>query len=53
MLGFAGIIAAGLAILASFGFCSAIGVDYVSIVGVIPFLIIGRVLSKLSEKPLK
>ncbi|XP_045201236.2 patched domain-containing protein 3-like [Mercenaria mercenaria] len=40
-LGFAGILAAGLAIVASFGFCAAIGVDFVSIVGVVPFLIIG------------
>ncbi|XP_053399173.1 patched domain-containing protein 3-like [Mercenaria mercenaria] len=40
-LGFAGVIAAGLAIVAAFGLCSACGVEFVSIVGVIPFLIIG------------
>ncbi|XP_045205429.2 patched domain-containing protein 3-like [Mercenaria mercenaria] len=41
MLGFAGIFAAGLAILTGFGFCAAIGVEFVSIVGVLPFLLIG------------
>ncbi|XP_052818813.1 patched domain-containing protein 3-like isoform X2 [Mya arenaria] len=41
ILGFAGILAAGLAIIASFGLCSIIGVDFVSIVGVVPFLVIG------------
>ncbi|KAL4229916.1 Patched domain-containing protein 3 [Mactra antiquata] len=40
-LGFAGVIAAGLAIVAAFGVGSACGVEFVSIVGVIPFLIIG------------
>lgn len=40
-LGFAGVIAAGIAIIASFGLCAASGVEFVSIVGVIPFLIIG------------
>ncbi|XP_060574340.1 patched domain-containing protein 3-like [Ruditapes philippinarum] len=40
-LGFAGVVAAGLAIVAAFGLCSACGVEFVSIVGVIPFLIIG------------
>ena len=44
MLGFGGILAAGLAIIASFGFCSAIGVSFVSIVGVMPFLLIGKAL---------
>ena len=42
MLGFGGVLAAGLAIAASFGFCSAVGVEFVSIVGVVPFLVIGR-----------
>ncbi|WAR27803.1 PTHD3-like protein [Mya arenaria] len=41
MLGLAGISAAALAILASFGLCSAIGLEFVSIVGTVPFLIIG------------
>ena len=41
MLGFGGVLAAGLAIVASFGFCSAVGVAFVSIVGVVPFLVIG------------
>lgn len=40
-LGFAGIIAAGLAIVSGFGLCAAAGVTFVSIVGVLPFLIIG------------
>ena len=40
-LGYAGIVASGLAILASFGLCSLIGVSFVSIVGVVPFLVIG------------
>jgi predicted RND superfamily exporter protein len=40
-LGFAGVIAAGLAIVAAFGLGSACGVEFVSIVGVVPFLIIG------------
>lgn len=41
-LGFAGVIAAGLAIVSSFGLCATIGVDFVSIVGVVPFLIMGK-----------
>ncbi|XP_052286900.1 patched domain-containing protein 3-like [Dreissena polymorpha] len=41
LLGGAGILAAGLAIIASFGVCMAIGLEFVSIVGVMPFLIIG------------
>ena len=41
MLGFGGVLAAGLAIVASFGFCSAVGVAFVSIVGMVPFLVIG------------
>ncbi|XP_060597853.1 patched domain-containing protein 3-like [Ruditapes philippinarum] len=40
-LGFAGILAAGFAIVSSFGLCAAIGVEFVSIVGVVPFLVIG------------
>ncbi|XP_077992081.1 patched domain-containing protein 3-like [Glandiceps talaboti] len=36
-----GVYSAGLAILASIGFCSYIGVKFVNIVGVMPFLIIG------------
>ncbi|XP_053400172.1 patched domain-containing protein 3-like isoform X2 [Mercenaria mercenaria] len=40
-LGFAGVLAAGLAIVAAFGLGSACGVEFVSIVGVVPFLIIG------------
>ena len=43
-LGFAGVIAAGLAIVAAFGLGSACGVEFVSIVGVVPFLIIGKIL---------
>lgn len=41
-LGFAGVLSAGLAILAAFGLGSACGVEFVSIVGVVPFLIIGE-----------
>ncbi|XP_052782471.1 patched domain-containing protein 3-like [Mya arenaria] len=41
MLGIAGILAASLAIVSGFGFCSAIGVDFVSIVGAVPFLVVG------------
>jgi predicted RND superfamily exporter protein len=41
-LGFAGVIAAGLAIVSAFGLGSACGVEFVSIVGVVPFLIIGK-----------
>ncbi|XP_053405532.1 patched domain-containing protein 3-like isoform X2 [Mercenaria mercenaria] len=40
-LGYAGVIAAALAIASAFGLCCAVGVDFVSIVGVMPFLIIG------------
>ena len=46
MLGFGGVLAAGLAIVASFGFCSAVGVAFVNIVGVVPFLVIGRYVEK-------
>ena len=42
MLGFAGVLAAGMAIVASFGLVSACGMDFVSIVGNSPFLIIGK-----------
>jgi len=42
ILGIGGVMAAGLSLLASFGISSACGVDYVSIVGVIPFLILGK-----------
>ena len=41
-LGFGGVLAAGLAIVSSFGIVSACGVKFVSIVGVVPFLIIGK-----------
>ena len=41
MLGFGGVLAAGLAIVASFGICSLIGVEFVSTVGMVPFLVIG------------
>lgn len=44
LLGFAGILTAGLAIISSFGFCAAVGVDFVSIVGVVPFLVIGSMM---------
>lgn len=40
-LGRAGVISAGMAILGSFGLMSACHVDFVNIVGVMPFLIIG------------
>ncbi|KAK3609460.1 hypothetical protein CHS0354_020396 [Potamilus streckersoni] len=40
-LGYPGVIAAGLSIVSSFGLLSACGVEFVSIVGVMPFLIIG------------
>ncbi|KAK3605252.1 hypothetical protein CHS0354_037652 [Potamilus streckersoni] len=40
-LGYPGVIAAGIAITSSFGFVSACGLSFVSIVGVVPFLIIG------------
>ena len=43
-LGRAGVIASGLAILGSFGICSAMGFEFVSLVGVMPFLIIGTCL---------
>ena len=43
-LGFGGVLAAGLAILSAFGLVSLCGVDFVSIVGVVPFLIIGKFL---------
>lgn len=41
-LGRAGVISAGLAILGSFGLVAALGVSFVNIVGVMPFLIIGK-----------
>lgn len=40
-LGMAGTLAAGLAILSSFGLCAASGVEFVSIAGGAPFLVIG------------
>ncbi|XP_033753031.1 patched domain-containing protein 3-like [Pecten maximus] len=40
-LGRAGVLATGLSILASFGLGSACGVEFVSIAGVMPFLILG------------
>ncbi|XP_033734653.1 patched domain-containing protein 3-like [Pecten maximus] len=40
-LGRAGVLATCIAVLGSFGFVSAIGVKFVSIVGTLPFLIIG------------
>ena len=42
-LGFGGVTAAGLAVVSSFGLCATIGVDFVSIVGVVPFLIMGKI----------
>ena len=44
-LGFAGVLAAGLSIIASFGLVSACGTSFVSIVGNMPFLIIGKILT--------
>ena len=41
-LGRAGVISAALAILGAFGFCAAIGVQFVHIVGVMPYLIVGK-----------
>ncbi|XP_061189383.1 patched domain-containing protein 3-like [Saccostrea echinata] len=41
LLGQAGVLAAGLSIVSSFGLLSLIGVKYISIVSVMPFLIIG------------
>lgn len=41
-LGRAGVVCTVLAIIAAFGFTSAIGIEYVNIVGVMPFLIVGR-----------
>ncbi|XP_061192611.1 patched domain-containing protein 3-like [Saccostrea echinata] len=41
LLGQAGVLAAVLSILSSFGFLSLIGVKFISIVGAMPFLIIG------------
>ncbi|XP_056012125.1 patched domain-containing protein 3-like [Ostrea edulis] len=40
-LGFAGVIAPVLAIASSFGFASAIGIEFTNIVGVMPFLVVG------------
>ncbi|OWF51348.1 patched domain-containing protein 3-like [Mizuhopecten yessoensis] len=40
-LGRAGVVATGIAILGGFGLVSAVGVKFVSIVGTLPFLIIG------------
>ncbi|KAK3099620.1 hypothetical protein FSP39_007097 [Pinctada imbricata] len=40
-LGRAGVIATGLAILGAFGICAGAGIEYVNIVGVMPFLIVG------------
>ncbi|XP_060064748.1 patched domain-containing protein 3-like [Ylistrum balloti] len=58
-LGRAGVIATGLGILASFGLVSACGVEFVDIVGVMPFLILGIgiddmfiLLAGLAEAPL-
>ena len=42
MIGYGGMAASGLAIVAAFGFCAAIGVEFVSIVGTTPFLIVGE-----------
>ncbi|XP_061183378.1 patched domain-containing protein 3-like [Saccostrea echinata] len=58
-LGRAGVLATILAILGSFGLTSAAGVEYVSLVGVMPFLIVGIglddvfiLLSGLADAPL-
>ncbi|XP_062568477.1 uncharacterized protein LOC134230660 [Saccostrea cucullata] len=58
-LGRAGVLATVLAILGSFGLTSAAGVEYVSLVGVMPFLIVGIglddvfiLLSGLADAPL-
>lgn len=57
-LGLAGVLAAGLSIIASFGLVSACGMSFVSIVGNMPFLILGIgvdamfiLLSGLSDAP--
>jgi hypothetical protein len=44
LLGQAGVFSAVISILPSFGFVSLIGVKYMSIVGIIPFLIIGKII---------
>ena len=48
-LGLAGILSAGMAIESSFGLCAALQVDFVSIVGVSPFLVIGKYLEFLYD----
>lgn len=40
-LGYGGVVAAGLSLVSAFGLGSLCGLDFVSIVGVVPFLIIG------------
>lgn len=50
MLGFAGVLTMVLAIISAIGFVSAIRVKFTSIVGVMPFLIVGNIfLSSLSS----
>lgn len=41
-LGLAGVLAAGMSIVAAFGLVSACGMSFVSIVGNVPFLLIGN-----------
>lgn len=43
MLGFAGVLTMVLAIISAIGFVSAIRVKFTSIVGVMPFLIVGNI----------
>lgn len=47
MLGFAGVLTPVLAIGSAIGFVSAIGVKFTSIVGVMPFLVVGNFLTSL------
>jgi hypothetical protein len=41
-LGRVGVLATALAILGAFGLCSALEVPYVNMVGIMPFLILGK-----------
>ena len=49
-MGFCGVMAAGLGIVASLGLVSACGMSFVSIVGNMPFLILGKFYKRVIKR---
>jgi len=50
IMGFCGVMAAGLGIVASLGLVSACGMNFVSIVGNMPFLILGKFICLITHQ---